>query len=68
MEQIQLYTKISQLSGDLKSEVNDFIDFLLSKKKKKNHKKQPQFGCANGEIYTSPDFNEPLDDFKEYMG
>lgn len=34
MEHIQLYTKISQLPGDLKTEVNDFIDFLLSNKEK----------------------------------
>ncbi|MGC9331757.1 MAG: DUF2281 domain-containing protein [Bacteroidales bacterium] len=30
-------------------------------------KKQPIFGCADGEIYMSPDFDEPLDDFKDYM-
>jgi hypothetical protein len=67
MEHIQLYTKISQLPGDLKTEVNDFIDFLLSKKKKKNQRKQPQFGCTKGEIITSPDFDEPMEDMKEYM-
>jgi len=67
MEQIQLYTKISHLSNDLKSEVNDFMDFLLSKKKKHSNKGLPKFGCAKGQIYTSPDFNEPLDDLKEYM-
>lgn len=67
MEQIQLYSKISQLSGELKSEVNDFIDFLLSKRRGKNQQKQPKFGCAEGQIYTSPDFDEPLNDLKEYM-
>lgn len=34
MEQLQLFTKLSYLPADLKSEVNDFIDFLLSKKQK----------------------------------
>lgn len=67
MEQIQLYTKINYLPADLKTEVNDFIDFLLSKKQKKSKKKIPKFGCAKGQIYISPDFDEPLDDFKEYM-
>ena len=67
MEQIQLYTKISHLSTDLRSEVNDFIDFLLSKRNKKIRKKQPKFGYAKGQIYMSPDFDEPLDDFKDYM-
>ncbi|MFW5759274.1 MAG: DUF2281 domain-containing protein [Bacteroidota bacterium] len=67
MDQIQLYTKINSLPNDIKSEVNDFIDFLLAKKKKEIKKKKPKFGCAKGQIYISPDFDEPLDDFKEYM-
>ena len=67
MEHIQLYTKITSLPNDIKSEVNDFIDFLMTKKKKEIKKKKPKFGCAKGQIYISPDFDEPLDDFKEYM-
>lgn len=30
-------------------------------------KKQRVFGSARGLIQIAPDFNEPLDDFKEYM-
>ena len=67
MESLQLYKKISSLSDDLKKEVNDFVDFLLSKKKSQIRKKQPKFGSAKGQIYISPDFDEPLDDFKDYM-
>ena len=67
MEQIQLYTKLNYLPTDLKSEVNDFIDFLLSKRKKEIKKKRPIFGCAKGQIYITPDFDQPIDDFKEYM-
>lgn len=67
MEYIQLYTKLNRLPDDLKSEVNNFIDFLLSKYKKEKEKKKPKFGYAQGEIYISPDFDEPLEDFKEYM-
>jgi hypothetical protein len=67
MEQIQLITKLNYLPDDLKSEVNDFIDFLLSKRKKEIKKKTPKFGCAEGLIYISPDFDEPLDDFKDYI-
>lgn len=26
------------------------------------------FGCLQGKISMSPDFNEPLDDFKDYLG
>ena len=67
MEQVQLISKLYNLPAELKSEVNDFIDFLLTKKKVEIKKKKPQFGCAKGMIYTSPDFDEPLDDFKDYI-
>ena len=67
MEQLQMFTKIYYLPAEFKSELNDFIDFLLLKSKKKNKNKQPKFGCAKGQIYMSPDFDEPLVDFKEYM-
>lgn len=67
MEHIQLYIKINSLPNDIKSEVNDFIDFLLTKKKKEIKKKKPIFGCAKGQLFISPDFDEPLDDFKDYM-
>lgn len=67
MEHSQLYNKISSLPDDIKSEVTDFIDFLMAKKRIKAKKKKPEFGCAKGQIYMSPDFDEPLEDFKEYM-
>jgi hypothetical protein len=67
METTQLYAKIGNLPDELKSEVNNFVDFLLSKRNKENKKKQPKYGCAKGQIYISPDFDEALEDFKEYM-
>jgi hypothetical protein len=67
MTQVQLYKKLSYLPDSLKAEVNDFIDFLMTKRKKDHKKKQPIFGSAKGQIYISPDFDEPLEDFKEYM-
>ncbi len=67
MTEIQLYTKLSTLPPALKAEVNDFVDFLLSKKKNASNAKKPKFGYAKGQFKMSPDFDEPLDDFKEYM-
>ncbi len=67
MEQVQLFTKISYLPTELRIQVNDFVDFLLSKRKKEGKMKQPKYGCAKGQIYMSPDFDEPLEDFKEYI-
>jgi hypothetical protein len=34
---------------------------------KKETVKRPQFGCAKGAFKMSEDFDEPLDDFKDYM-
>lgn len=34
MEQTQLLTKLDTLPADLKAEVSDYIDFLLTKRKK----------------------------------
>jgi uncharacterized membrane-anchored protein YjiN (DUF445 family) len=67
MNYAQLYTKISVLPEDLKSEVNEFVDSLLKKRKREIKKRKPKFGCAKGQIYISPDFDAPIDDFKEYM-
>ncbi len=67
MEQIHLYRKINSLPSDIKNQVNDFIDFLLIKRKKQDKKKSPKFGCAKGDIFMAPDFDEPLADFADYM-
>lgn len=67
MESSDLHLKINSLPNELKDEVNNFIDFLMSKKKIKKSEKKPKFGCAKGKIFISEDFDEPLDDFKEYM-
>lgn len=66
MENIPLHIKINALPDDLKSEVNDFVDFLMSKKMPQTSKKR-KAGFLKGQIEISPDFNEPLSDFKEYM-
>ncbi|KJR41674.1 prevent-host-death family protein [Candidatus Magnetoovum chiemensis] len=40
------------------------INLIVSRYGKKT---TPKFGCAKGLITMSDDFDEPLDDFKEYM-
>jgi hypothetical protein len=66
-----IHQKLDLLPDKLKSEVNDFIDFLLSKKAKKNNetesKFEPVFGSAKGMFKMSDDFDEPTEDFREYM-
>lgn len=62
-----LLDKVSQLPEYLKSEVFDFVDFLLSKYNNTNNHDKPVFGSGKGMFVMKPDFEEPLKDFKEYM-
>jgi len=55
-------------------EVSDFVDFLLTStdnadtKKDSSAGKHPYAGCMSGTFgKTGNDFNEPLDEFKDYM-
>ena len=34
---------------------------------KTKQQKTPIFGCLKGQIWMSDDFDEPLEDFKDYM-
>lgn len=68
MDLTTLHTKINYLPDEFKIEVNDFIDFLLEKKMKQALKKnKAKFGCLKGQIHISTDFDEPLEDFADYM-
>jgi hypothetical protein len=69
MTDLSLYTKISSLPDSLKSEVIDFIDFISSRRKKaKNKEKKTRtFGYAKDSVTIKPGFDDPIDDFKEYM-
>lgn len=67
MNNILLYNKIASLPDNLKLEVLDFVEFLKTKTKGNKKTKKPKFGSGKGMFVMSPDFDEPLDDFKEYM-
>lgn len=69
MADLSLYTKISTLPDALKSEVIDFIDFISSRKKRVGaaKKKSRTFGYAKDPIIIKPNFDDPIDDFKDYM-
>jgi hypothetical protein len=64
-----LYSKLSLLNSEpLKQELLFYIESLLKRQfADREQKHKPQFGCAKGSFVLSPDFDEPLDDFKEYM-
>ena len=67
MNTLTLVQKIAELPPDLQAQVADFVDFLREKKIKSQPEKRPVFGSAKGMFVLAPDFDEPLDDFKEYM-
>lgn len=67
MSTLNIYTKLESLPANLKQEVSDFIDFLIQKSEMQKKENHPQFGSAKGKIKMAPDFDAPLDDFKEYM-
>lgn len=71
MDNTLLYNKLAALPENIKNEVSDFIDFMLSNSKNKKpvgaDKPKPKFGSGKGVFTIKPDFDEPLQDFKEYM-
>ncbi|HWJ26010.1 MAG TPA: DUF2281 domain-containing protein [Flavisolibacter sp.] len=67
MTDLQLYNELSMLPKDLKKEVEDFIKFLKTKVKKENPIKQRVFGSAKGFFIMQDDFDEPSENFQDYM-
>ena len=75
MDNTVIFSKLDLLPENMKAEVLDFIDFLLSKSNRNNlavkndhpQKSDREPGSAKGMFTMMPDFDEPLEDFKEYM-
>ena len=67
MTDYQLYSEFSSLPNELKKEVKDFIEFLKAKARKQKPDNPRKFGSAKGFFVMRDDFDEPLQDFKEYM-
>jgi hypothetical protein len=62
MTDVQLYTKLSSLSSDLKIEVSDFIDFIKYKSERKSLKMKKRIaGQAKGLISLKDNFDDPID-------
>ncbi len=67
-----LFHNLENLSESLLIELRKMIDDLLAKKQKNTSTPSPrkprEFGCMKGlVIYMAPDFDAPLEDFKDYM-
>jgi len=66
MSDIELYAKLAELPDEFKKEAHDFVDFLKTKIADKEANKKREAGLAKGLIEMSDDFDEPLDNFKDY--
>ncbi len=62
-----LYIEIKELPASLKKEVKLFVDFLKTKQKPAKKIKKRKFGFAKGFFVMKPGFDDPLEDFKDYM-
>ena len=67
MTDTTLKLEINSLPKEMRAEVADFVEFLKTKSKSKPKLKAREFGFAKGKIKLAPDFDEPLDEFKEYI-
>ncbi len=65
-----IYAQIESLPEGRKKMVLEFAAFLIAKTKAENNEKPKPasgFGCMKGMIKMADDFDEPLEDFKDYM-
>jgi hypothetical protein len=67
--EMSLMGKMSGLPPHLKEELLRYADYLLftHANQQKNTRKKLKAGFSKISFVMSPDFNEPLDDFKDYM-
>ncbi len=70
MKATEIIEKIGQLPEAMLPSVSDYIDYMLEKAKKEadfEQTKERQLGTLKGKLWIAPDFDAPLDEFKEYM-
>lgn len=67
MSTTALLSEITALPPELRQEVEDFVAFLHTKKRQKKRLQEREFGYAMGKVKLAADFDDPLDDFKDYM-
>jgi len=66
----KMHERIEHLSEEQLKKLQEIVEkeFNHDLHKKSQSKERDLFGCMKGVvIYMADDFNEPLEDFKEYM-
>jgi hypothetical protein len=70
MSTAEIFSQLSKLPEEQKKSVSDYIAFLIAQSEEENKgkpKPKPVFGSCKGMFKMAPDFDEPLEDFKDYM-
>ncbi len=70
IEEKMILAKINGLPEQLKQEVLHYIEFLQEKYAAQNQSqksKKRRAGSAKGKYKLAPDFDVPLEDFRDYM-
>jgi hypothetical protein len=62
-----LIKEIQTLPPALKEEVKDFVGYLKSKKSNIAQERKPVLGSGKGTFVIKDGFDDPLEDFAEYM-
>jgi hypothetical protein len=62
----QLIEKVRKVPSYYEKEIEDFIDAILHSQLASRPKSRRQFGLLKGKLIMAPDFDEPLEDFKDY--
>ncbi|MDQ6608676.1 MAG: DUF2281 domain-containing protein [Bacteroidota bacterium] len=68
MSNEEILKKYSQLNPESKKEVDNMLEQLTTKNNfREDENTVPLYGLLKGKIKMAPDFDEPLEDFKDYM-
>ncbi|MEJ7684256.1 MAG: DUF2281 domain-containing protein [Segetibacter sp.] len=70
MSELDFLEKVKLMPADYQQEVKDFINFVWEKKMGRDADisgRRKLFGAFKGKMWMSPDFDEPLEELKDYM-
>ena len=64
----EMMENISKLSYTNRQSAARYIEYLLHRQQEESKKTHVKVGCLEGHLqYMSEDFDDPLEDFEEYM-
>lgn len=79
MSTAEILSQLAELPEEKQQTASDFIAFLVAKNKTEKEQAKSNapgkiqenpvsgFGCMKGMFKMAPDFDEPLEEFKEYI-